>query len=422
MSVDLARVVPSLVPKRQQDCGIACEEAIGYCLDWKEVVLFPALQEIVVSTNASVFVGRDLGRSKAWTSTVQRLPLAVAIPTFLIGYAPAFLKSLFKPIIFAPAIWIRFRMSRMLRPVLQKDVDMYWTSKGNGVLEVSPVNDKVPLSRWLLQRYPAGVKDVYSRLMDDYISLSFESTPSSAGTLYYILVELAADPELAEVLRKEVLSITLDGKLPSTQLSELDKMDSVMRESARVNPFSYRKQPKARAPRCCSRASWPAHLLLLIDLANLSTCPVIIVVLYRRVMQPLQLSAGPLLPAGTNICVDAHHINFSPELWERPFEFDGLRHHRARQKQKERSGKKNSFRFANLAADYPGWGDGLQACPGRAFADNTLKIILARLLIQYEFRLRPGEGKPKKGSMPNGSMYPDVKARIMFRSRRWASG
>jgi cytochrome P450 len=127
----------------------------------------------------------------------------------------------------------------------------------------------------------------------------------------------------------------------------------------------------------------------------------------------MKLSLGPELPAGTNICVDAHHINFSPQLWERPERFDGLRHYRARQKQ----GNEMRFKFANLGPESPGWGDGSQACPGRIFADNTIKIILTHLLLNYNFKLIPGQGKPQRGSMPNGSFYPDMKARVHLRSR-----
>jgi len=141
------------------------------------------------------------------------------------------------------------------------------------------------------------------------------------------------------------------------------------------------------------------------------------VVLYRKLRAPTKLSLGPELPTGTNICVDAHHINNSTVLWDRPDIFDGLRHYKARQSPQN----ENRFKFANLGSDAPGWGDGLQACPGRMFADNTIKIILAHLLMHYDLKLRPGEAKPKQGAMPNGSTMPDLGAKILFRSRRGAA-
>jgi len=139
-------------------------------------------------------------------------------------------------------------------------------------------------------------------------------------------------------------------------------------------------------------------------------------VLYRKLQIPTKLSLGPELPAGTNICVDAHHINNSPALWDQPDVFDGLRHYNARQKPQN----ENRFKFANLGSDAPGWGDGLQACPGRMFADNTLKIILTHLLLNYNLKLKPGEGKPKKDAMPNGSIMPELSKKILFQSRNVA--
>lgn len=136
--------------------------------------------------------------------------------------------------------------------------------------------------------------------------------------------------------------------------------------------------------------------------------------LFRRLKQPVQLSVGPRLPAGSLICVDAYHIGISKALWRDPHIFDPMRFLKLR----KQPGHEDMHQFTSLGADSPGWGDGLQACPGRAFAGNTLKIVLAHLLMNYDIKLPPGAEKPKRFSMPNGSLAPDMKARILFRKRR----
>nr|QJY30858.1 ent-kaurene oxidase [Discosia rubi] len=333
------------------------------------------MQDIIASTNASAFVGRDLGTDQRWIRAVDRMPMAVAVPTILLSYLPALVRPLAKPLVFLPLKWIQWRIRQMLRPVLMADIHEYETSTDKKQLLGPKEKGKVQLTAWLLARYKGkmGIDD----LIQDYMTISFESTPSSAATLFFATCELAADPRLQDVLRRELEDITDHGQLPRTHLNELRKMDSVMRESARVNGFS--------------------HL-----------------VLYRKLLIPTQLSIGPQLPKGTNICVDAHHINYSQDLWDKPEVFDGLRHYKARQEPQN----ENRFKFANLGSDAPGWGDGLQACPGRMFADNTIKIALTHLLLNYEFKLIPGEGKPKKQSMPNGSIMPDLKAKVLFKSRK----
>ena len=202
--------------------------------------------------------------------------------------------------------------------------------------------------------------------------------------------ELAADPALADTLREEIIKYARDGNVPPAHLSELRKMDSVMRELTRVNPFSHGRSNFA-----------PLSATSIQSPSTASSKP-------RSNSPP-----APNLPSGTNICLDANLINFSPAIYPIPLSFSGVRHHDKRQSlcQDQR------FKFANLGPDSAGWGDGLQAYPVRLLAHNTLKIIVTYLLMRYEFRLREGEGKQKEGVLPNGTMYPDMWAKILFRSR-----
>lgn len=203
------------------------------------------MQEIVASTNASAFVGRELGTNRKWTRSVERLPMAALIATVLLSYLPILLRPLFKPILFAPAIWLRWNMASMLTPIIQDDIREFENSIDKKTLLGPKEKGKVPLTGWLLNRYKSDHVTM-RRLIDDYITLSFESTASSAGTLFFIMGELAADPALADVLRDEIMDCAPDGKLPLSHLTELRRMDSVMRESTRVNPFSHRTQTSSK--------------------------------------------------------------------------------------------------------------------------------------------------------------------------------
>jgi hypothetical protein len=98
----------------------------------------------------------------------------------------------------------------------------------------------LPITSWLMNRYRPEEQEV-NQVIADTIAMSFEATPSSAGTAYYILTELLVRPDFMEELRQELNEVMKDGKLPLTHLSELKKLDSVMRESSRVNPISYCK-------------------------------------------------------------------------------------------------------------------------------------------------------------------------------------
>lgn len=137
--------------------------------------------------------------------------------------------------------------------------------------------------------------------------------------------------------------------------------------------------------------------------------------LFRRVQKPLKLSIGPELPPGTLICVDAYHAAKSQTEYEDAATLDPLRFHKMRQ----RPGHEEMHQFTVPGPNNTIWGGGTQACPGRPFASITMKVVLAHLLTHYDIQLLPGgASKPKRNSMPNGSISPDTKAEIMLRDRQ----
>ncbi|PYH42431.1 cytochrome P450 [Aspergillus saccharolyticus JOP 1030-1] len=377
ISIDLARSIPLTSVSRQEDAKAAAEEVLGYCPEWKEVKLFPAVTRMIAMTNACSLVGRPLARRAGWVKLVSRFPFEVMAGTFVISVFPRIMQPALAPLIFLPAIVTKWRMKWALRGVIKQDMHEFLAAADKKSVLKLKENGKVPFTASLMTRYTPE-EATLSQLVQDYVTVSFESTPSSTAALYLILMELATRPELVEILRQELREVLVDGKLPKTHLAELRKMDSVMRESARANPFS-------------------------------------LLGLYRLLGVPTQLSTGPVLPAGTLICVDVHHIHNSEELWSKPDEFQGLRYYQIRQE----PGKENKYQFVSTGADSPGWGDGAMACPGRLFANSTIKIALAHLIMHYDFKFVDGEGKPIKTSLPNGSWNPGLNVRFMFKSRKW---
>jgi gliotoxin biosynthesis cytochrome P450 monooxygenase len=139
------------------------------------------------------------------------------------------------------------------------------------------------------------------------------------------------------------------------------------------------------------------------------------VALYRLLRVPTKLSVGPTLPPGTLICVDVHHITTSKDLWKAPENFDGLRFDEIR----KQPGMENKYQFVSTGADSPGWGDGTMACPGRLFANSTIKVALAHLIMHYDFKHVEGQNNLVKTSLPNGSWNPGLDTKILFKSRKW---
>ena len=134
--------------------------------------------------------------------------------------------------------------------------------------------------------------------------------------------------------------------------------------------------------------------------------------LRRLALSEVTLSDGFRIPKGTYIAFSSIGINYNPEKYPNPETFDGFRFSNLR----EQSGNENRYQFVTTGVDAISFGHGKHACPGRFFASNEIKVILAGLLLSYDFKFRDGEGRPEN---TRGRTYirPNKAAEVLFRKR-----
>jgi len=125
-----------------------------------------------------------------------------------------------------------------------------------------------------------------------------------------------------------------------------------------------------------------------------------------------RLADGTIIPQGFAVVVNAKNVHMDPEKYPNPQVFDMFRF------SKMRDDEESSVRhdFTTLDKDFLPFGAGRHACPGRFFAAMELKIILAQLLLNYDFSLPPNTSKPKNKTFQY-VVIPDTKAKISFRPR-----
>jgi cytochrome P450 len=120
----------------------------------------------------------------------------------------------------------------------------------------------------------------------------------------------------------------------------------------------------------------------------------------RKVLQTFTLSNGQVIPAGVNIEIPAVAVNSDDELFPDADKFDPLRFYRLRQQAREGGGSTESAalnQFVSVSQNSLTFGYGRHACPGRFFAANELKMILANSLLKYDIKVVEGS----KGRYPN---------------------
>ncbi|KAI0431656.1 cytochrome P450 [Xylaria sp. FL1042] len=377
LQVDLTRALPARVRERQGVARKAFDYVVGPCPEWKSIRLYGTIQKLVAMTNTPALVGPELGTDTRWVNGLDMFVYSLIFAIFALSPVPRLLRPVAKYVAWAPNWFFYWRLKRLAYPVVKQDLRKHSEMEKSHAIKSNNIPiEESRLGTWLSARYRPADRTA-DRLAHDFIVAMFESMSTTVCTLYFILSELAIRPELADELRLEIKENLQDGQLPMSQLGELRKMDSFMREASRANIFSY-------------------------------------LTVLRRVLKPLKLSIGPEVPAGAVICVDAYNMVRSQEKWTEPKTFDPDRF----LKMREQPGHENLHQYTSLDSDNPGWGGGPQACPGRFFASNSIKVFLTHLVINYDIALPEGMGKPSVGSLPNGSVMPDLWARVMLRERK----
>lgn len=176
------------------------------------------------------------------------------------------------------------------------------------------------------------------------------ATYSSAALIVGVVADLVAHPQFLKEVREEIRRVhsETNGAWDAEAYNKLDKLDSAMKETVRLAPGTY--------------------------------------LVYSRVMQTdYTLADGLRLKKGQFICLSGYCRAMDPQLFPNPEKYDALRSYR-QDLQSHRAKP-----FSSVLADDFRWGAGRWACPGRYIATLMSKVILVKLLDEYEFMLINGK-------------------------------
>jgi ent-kaurene oxidase len=169
-----------------------------------------------------------------------------------------------------------------------------------------------------------------------------------------------------------VLAIENDGVLSKTGVSKLQKLDSFLNESQRMNPLG----------------------LLTFD---------------RRVMSDLTLPNGVTIARCNYIGAPTSAIAKDHSLFSDLEIFDGFRFKRLRAE----PGCESKHQFVTTGTDSLYFGHDKHACPGRFFAATEIKLI--ELIMMYDVKLPDGEKRPANIEMNSGVMADPTKSVLLKR-------
>ncbi|TVY48027.1 Ent-kaurene oxidase [Lachnellula occidentalis] len=236
----------------------------------------------------------------------------------------------------------------------------------------------VPL---LKERATTGGKIDNLQWLTDSAFIGLAAINASNMGVVNAIFDLCAMPEYIETLRKEIEKCTTEaGGWNLSAINNMERLDSFLKESQRINHpgiFSFN----------------------------------------RKVLKPLTLSNGSVIPKGTFIAMPTYFIARDAEYYPSPEVFQPWRFY----EKSKANGKANSqYQFCSTSRENLAFGYGKSACPGRFFAALQMKIILADLVMRYDFKFPDGQTKRPESDFADERISPSKTQLVGFRLRKLA--
>ncbi|EUC44425.1 hypothetical protein COCMIDRAFT_98236, partial [Bipolaris oryzae ATCC 44560] len=366
---DVGRLLDRVYTIVDDEAMDALKNEIGPCEDWTEVTLLPKTVRMIVKVSQRVFVGEPLCRDERWLETILNCTAAsFGSVTKLWTY-----NWLTRPFV----AW-RDPGLRSIRQYKEEARELIRPVLDQRLKDLEDPDFKAPPD--LIQLVIDGFKNGKGRNLETQVATQIGTGRAAlfttGVTVFHLIYDLAAHPEYIQPLREEVIKLC-DVPMNRVNVAKLVKLDSFIRE--------------------CQR--WSKFLLI-------GTM--------RKVIQPLTLPDGTVLPVGTLLAVDTQNAVFNNSTLEDSHKFDGFRFEKLRAQE----GNAMKFQAVTTGADHLVFGYGSQACPGRFFAIHEAKVALARVLLNYDFKLKEKPVDSPMARVVGVLTTADPSVKFLFKSRK----
>ncbi|KAI8990629.1 cytochrome P450 [Trametes punicea] len=364
----LTRSVPAILPDVVDELALAVPQHIPAKSDeWLEVHVMSAMQQIIARASNRVFVGLPACRNQEYLDLAISFTTDIVKDATVIRLSPGFLR----PLVARLCTHVKtsfYKAIPHLKPLFQERRELMekfgddWTDKPNDMLQ------------WIMDA--AETRDNSDEAIARRVLLiNFAAIHTSSNSVTHALYHLAERPDYQQALREEIEPIIREEGWTKNAMGRMWKLDSFLRESQRYNG---------------------------IGLASLT----------RKALKDVRLHDGTLIPRGSILLVAADATHHDDSIYADADVFDPFRFSRMR----EQDGEALKYQFVNTSLDYISFGHGKHACPGRFFAANELKSLLAYIILNYDMKLS-GDGSRPKNVYWAMTVIPALNGKILFKKR-----
>ncbi|KAF5332161.1 hypothetical protein D9611_008152 [Ephemerocybe angulata] len=362
---NLNRSLGELLPLVHEEAVLAFEDAFPLTNEWQSHEFVPALLKIVARISNRALVGLPLCRDAEYIDANVSYAVEVIVESFLLYPLPPFLRGLAHRL-FSPIPGRLTRMTRWIQPILD-------ARREDKAAHGSNWEEPKDMLYWLTQvaeEHGRADRDPIIRLM----STNFGSIHTTALTFTHALYSLLSRSQYIEALRQEIDQCVQEEGWTKASMDRMVFLDSFIAESKRYDILGT-----------------VGGMRIAIDDCILS---------------------GTLIPKGTMIGANLIDSHFSTSAWGPDAEeFDPYRFIKIERETGRR------IAIVTTSVNTLTFGHGKHACPGRFFAAQEMKLMMAYLLHHYDMKLDNKDGSRPKNMWIGMGCVPSQNARVLFRRR-----
>ncbi|KEF61463.1 uncharacterized protein A1O9_03029 [Exophiala aquamarina CBS 119918] len=297
----LTQSIKTHLEAMQAEIQSSLDDLIGYPTEWTPFTIYRLMAMVVARTSNRVTVSDGLHKDPVFLNTAIDYAEAVVLSAELVRPFPNWMKHI---VIRLTPVWsCRRRATKFLEPILTKRL------KGDFDQGKKPED----LLQWLMDAAPPIERNI-PHMVERIMSMNVASIHTTTMTFTGALFKLAAEPEkYTPELRQELEQVLKEGPLTKDRLTQLRKMDSFLRESARLN-----------------NSGLPRPIPITFTSFKTNIGPLILVAIQRNAKKTFTFSDGTVIPAGAKIGSPTRFAHRDPKIYKNPEEFDGFRFARIR--------------------------------------------------------------------------------------------
>lgn len=390
VTTKLTSQIGNLIPRVADELDLALAKHWGDNEEWNEVCVYDTLRVVIGQAVNRIFIGESLCRNRDMLDAAVAYAQCIPISAQLLVLFPKPLRSLVAPLITLPSRWYERKWLKFTLSEVRQRLN----ARGQQSKHSKVAADQSDFLDWLID-YGSSSSDPY--LLDPeataarILLLNAFALHTTAFAITHLVLDLVGSGSehgsfFIDQLRQEIHQVLEahgdEGEWNKRALARLEKLDSTFRESQRVNTV-------------------------------LTVGPLRIVSAKGGVRTP----SGVHVPKGYQVGIPAYSIHFDEGIWGpdagdfKPFRFSDKRSdtqsttdhlQRARQA------------WATTSPEYLSFGAGKNSCPGRFFAAGLLKVLMAKILLNYDMEFQ--DKRPSNIWFGTNHLPPtDAKVRIRRR-------